>query len=601
MSTPTFAETHNLVAFLEKPTEGEGFEHIVDFLNANPIKYALTIQALVDGKKVIVNEASIRRDLRLDDAEGTACLPNDTIFEELARMGAKTTAWNEFSSTMASVIICLANNQKFNFSKYIFESMLKNLDGGVKKSANMKREGKGFSGVITPLFDTMMVQAAEEKKHKSRRTQRKEIEVPQDESPNEESVPTPFNDPLPSGKDRMQLTELMGRMIDNIDQDKEINLVDETQGRMNDQDMFGFNDLDGDEVVVDDSADKSEEQSVKVPEKEVREVSIVDPVTTAGEVVTTANVRVTTVSTPTTTIDEMTLAQTLIEIKAANLKLIKNCSKITTVTAVVTRPKAKGVVMQEPSETLSPKLIVSFQNPSQHKDKGKEKMVEPERPLKKKEQIMMDELMARDLAAQLQAEMEEEDRAARLKEEEDNIALIESWENTQAMMEADYELAKSLQAQEQGELTIEEKSKLFVELMKKRKKHFAELRAQEKRNKPPTKAQKRNLMSTYLKNMGGFKYTQMKSKTYEEIEKLFEIEMKRVNSFIPMDSEVEKSSMMKAQESSVKRGGAELEQEKAKKQKLDENVEVEVDDFAELKSCLEIVPEDEDDVTVDAT
>ncbi|GJQ95887.1 hypothetical protein Tco_0007026 [Tanacetum coccineum] len=41
---------------------------------------------------------------------------------------SKTTAWNEFSRTMASVIICLATNQKFNFSKYIFESMVKNLD-----------------------------------------------------------------------------------------------------------------------------------------------------------------------------------------------------------------------------------------------------------------------------------------------------------------------------------------------------------------------------------------------------------------------------------------------------------------------------------------
>nr|GEX01523.1 hypothetical protein [Tanacetum cinerariifolium] len=114
MSTPTFAETYNLIAFLEKPTESDGFEHIVDFLNANLIKYALTVspmiytlcikqfwtsakvktvnedvrlQALVDGKKVIVNEASIRRDLRLDDAKGTACLPNAAIFEELARMG----------------------------------------------------------------------------------------------------------------------------------------------------------------------------------------------------------------------------------------------------------------------------------------------------------------------------------------------------------------------------------------------------------------------------------------------------------------------------------------------------------------------------------
>ncbi|GJR05804.1 hypothetical protein Tco_0528788 [Tanacetum coccineum] len=60
-----------------------------------------------------------------------------------------------------------------------------------------------------------------------------------------------------------------------------------------------------------------------------------------------------------------------------------------------------------------------------------------------------------------------------------------------------------------------------------------------------------------------------------------------------MDSKVEKSS--------VKRAGAELEQEKAKKQKLDENVEIEADDSVELKSYLEIVHEDEDDVTVDTT
>ncbi|GKE64518.1 hypothetical protein Tco_1518679, partial [Tanacetum coccineum] len=67
-------------------------------------------------------------DLQLEDAEGVDCLPNSTIFEELTRMGAKTTAWNEFSSTMASAIIYLATNQKFNFSKYIFESMVRNLD-----------------------------------------------------------------------------------------------------------------------------------------------------------------------------------------------------------------------------------------------------------------------------------------------------------------------------------------------------------------------------------------------------------------------------------------------------------------------------------------
>ncbi|GKC35893.1 putative ribonuclease H-like domain-containing protein, partial [Tanacetum coccineum] len=86
----------------------------------------------VDGKKIVVTEASVRRDLQLDDEEGTDCLPNATIFEELTRRGAKTTAWNEFSSIMASAIICLATNQKFNFSKYIFESMVKNLDNAGK-------------------------------------------------------------------------------------------------------------------------------------------------------------------------------------------------------------------------------------------------------------------------------------------------------------------------------------------------------------------------------------------------------------------------------------------------------------------------------------
>ncbi|GJT99773.1 hypothetical protein Tco_1110112 [Tanacetum coccineum] len=123
----------------------------------------------------------------------------------------------------------------------------------------------------------------------------------------------------------------------------------------------------------------------------------------------------------------------------------------------------------------------------------------------------IDENLARSLQAQLEAELIEEERLARKKKEEANIALIESWDNTQAMMEADFELAQRLQTEEQGKITIEERSRLFVELMNKRKKHFAMLRAEEKRRKPPTKAQKRNQMSTYLKNMDGSskRYTSM--------------------------------------------------------------------------------------------
>ncbi|GJS03490.1 hypothetical protein Tco_0319998 [Tanacetum coccineum] len=86
------------------------------------------LDALVDGKKIIITESSVRRDIQLADEEGVDCLPNSTIFEQLTLIGPKTTAWNEFSSTMASAIICLATNQKFKFSKFIFDSMIRNLD-----------------------------------------------------------------------------------------------------------------------------------------------------------------------------------------------------------------------------------------------------------------------------------------------------------------------------------------------------------------------------------------------------------------------------------------------------------------------------------------
>ncbi|GKD63083.1 hypothetical protein Tco_1305191 [Tanacetum coccineum] len=251
MANLKFVDTHNMVAFLSKPTESEGFEQIMDFLNAHPIKYALTINptiyiscieqfwstvkaktingeqqlhALVDEKKVIITESTVRRDLQLEDEKGVDCLPNATIFEQLALMGyekipqqltfykaffspqwkffihivlqclsPKTTTWNKFSSTMASAIIYLATNQKFNFSKFIFKSMIRNqenvsgkflmyprfvqvfldkqLDGmsthnGIyitpshtkKIFGNIRRVGKGFSGRVTSLFPIMVVQ-----------------------------------------------------------------------------------------------------------------------------------------------------------------------------------------------------------------------------------------------------------------------------------------------------------------------------------------------------------------------------------------------------------------------------------------------------------
>nr|GEW85466.1 COP1-interacting protein 7-like [Tanacetum cinerariifolium] len=142
------------------------------------------LQALIDGKKVVITEASIRHELKLNDAEGTLYLPNAVIFKELARMGGKTTSWNEFSSNMETAIICLANNQKFNFSKYILDNLKKNLEAGV------------------PFYMFP-------RKHKPKRKEMKETEVSLTELHTEEHVPTTSNNPLPSGEDHMQLKELM--------------------------------------------------------------------------------------------------------------------------------------------------------------------------------------------------------------------------------------------------------------------------------------------------------------------------------------------------------------------------------------------------------
>ncbi|GJT20495.1 putative ribonuclease H-like domain-containing protein [Tanacetum coccineum] len=368
---------------------------------------------------------------------------------------------------------------------------------------------------------------------------------------------------LGSGEDSLKLLELM-ELCTTI-----------KFGRSDDAGMFDIDDLHGDEVNVDMPVGDNQEQSAK--EREV-DTSVED-------------------SAAPTTIEEITLAQTLIQIKAAKPKVVTTAATTTT----TTRPKARGVVVQEPSEFRTPQEA----QPSMIKDKGKAIMIEPEVPLKRKDQVALDEDLARNLQAQLEAEIIEEEKLARKQEEEANIALIESWDNTQAMMEADFELAQRLQTEEQGEITIEERSRLFVELMNKRKKHFAMLRAEEKRRKPPTKAQKRNQMSTYLKNMGGYKHNQLKSKSYEEIQKMFDNEMRRVNTFIPMDSEVVKSK--KGTEESSKGTEDELESDKSKKaesksskrqrmeddKETDEHEEVEEDDEAELKKHLVIVKDDE--------
>ncbi|GJT80925.1 hypothetical protein Tco_1055267, partial [Tanacetum coccineum] len=192
--------------------------------------------------------------------------------------------------------------------------------------------------------------------------------------------------------------------------------------------------------------------------------------------------------------------------------------------------------------------------------------------MSKKELLRLDE----ELAFKLQAEEEEEERLAREKAQQ---------------------LAQRLQAQDQDELTDEEKARLFVQFLEQRRKHFAAKRAEEKRNKPPIRAQQR----IYLKNMEGWMPKSLKNKSFDNIQELFNKAIKMVNTFVDYKTELVEKSSKKAEakiahEISLKRAGEELEQESSKKQKLEEDKE-----FKELNQYMEIVSDDGDDVTIDAT
>nr|GEU64159.1 hypothetical protein [Tanacetum cinerariifolium] len=173
--TQTFIDTHNMVAYLSKS------DRTVAVKSSNDIT---RLQAIVDKKRVVVTEAAIKDALHLVDAEGVDCLPNEEIFTELARMGyekpttkltfykaffssqwkflihiilqsmsAKRTSWNEFSSTMNQL-----GDLSTHSTKYISPALTQ------KVFANMRRVGKGCSGVETPLFEGMIA-AREPKNH----------------------------------------------------------------------------------------------------------------------------------------------------------------------------------------------------------------------------------------------------------------------------------------------------------------------------------------------------------------------------------------------------------------------------------------------------
>nr|GEW15950.1 hypothetical protein [Tanacetum cinerariifolium] len=194
MARLQFCDYHNMVASLEKSEHNINFHPMVDFIEASPLRYTLTVKptvyvshirqfwstarietteegtqilATVDGIHRTVTESSLRINLKLRDEEGISNLPNTELFKNLTLMGynistnqkftfqkgqfshqwkylihtimqcisPKSTRFNEFSSNITTALVCLATNRTYNFSKMIFDGQVKNV--------NNKGEGSG--------------------------------------------------------------------------------------------------------------------------------------------------------------------------------------------------------------------------------------------------------------------------------------------------------------------------------------------------------------------------------------------------------------------------------------------------------------------------
>ncbi|GJV13562.1 hypothetical protein Tco_1355103 [Tanacetum coccineum] len=603
------------------------------------------ITATIDGKVKVVFEASIRRHLKLEDSDGISTLSTVEIFEQLALMGSKNTAWEQFSSNIATAIICLATNRTFNFSKLIFEAMVKNLDSKTKflmypifiqiflnkhkrlllphkriyiaptltqkLFSNMKRASKGYTGMDTPLFQTMLVQGQTlqgegptipvESHHTP--TSSPSTSQPTTSSPSmpathvaKEAALMPHDSPIArvhspgSGEGSLTLNELMtygtaytkliikvkklehkvkaikarrkvglvisddeddledpskqGRKIAQIDEDEGITLVQmgaQTQGRSDEDIMCVTSVYDYPEGFIGPSIS----------------ITIVELVTTCGEGVSTARAIPEEVSTIEPDMD-VTLTEALVDL----LKSGKKKSQ---------KPKARGISFQDPEEVVRREVISPPVSKIFAKDKGKAIMTEPEKPLKKKDQIQSDEELALRLHAQEQAKFKRLQKERAAQEEASRAVIYEEMDNIQAMIEAE------------------------------RKRFFAAQREVEQMSKPPTKTQIRNRMCTYLKNMGRYKHNQLKGKSYEDIQKPFDKTYKHVNSFVPMASnDKEKGSEKKAGGSrkktfAKKRAGKKQSKESSKRQKMEDDAEKE-----EVRAYLDIILGDDVAISVES-
>ncbi|GKC64875.1 hypothetical protein Tco_1097473 [Tanacetum coccineum] len=273
-------------------------------------------------------------------------------------------------------------------------------------------------------------------------------------------------------------------------------------------------------------------------EREEKEVSTEDVVSTDKEKVSTDRSKVSTGRSRVSTDKEEVSTDRLDEDDEIIAQVLLNMSQA----KAVSREKEKGVKLKDVEETERPRPTSTRSllplkpllkiNP---KDKGKKKTEEedesdteskgiPEAE-KKFKQLARDEEMAR----KVQEDWEAEEEVKKLAEEEAiKTALSNEYDFIQARIEADRLLVLRLQDEEREQFIVEERAKFLHDTIAAQRRFLAEQRAVAIRNRPPIRTQLRNQMMTYWKHVGNKKHSDLKNKTFEEIQALYE-KVKRFN------------------------------------------------------------------------
>nr|GEZ96728.1 hypothetical protein [Tanacetum cinerariifolium] len=495
------------------------------------------LQALVDKKKVVITEASIRDVLRLDDAEGIECLPNEEIFAELARMGyekpsikltfykasfssqwkfliltiqqcmsTKRTSWNEFSSSMASVVICLSSGKGFSrVETPLFEGMIVEQQVTEGDADEVHDEGVLAVGVVTEG----VVSTADDKLE--RRNKLKVLKLKRLKRVRSAQRIDTLDDTV------MDDVSKQGRIIRNIDANEDVVLEDAKDVVTDAKDDENAN-IQGRTAESQAQIYKIDlEHANKVLNMQDKEESKPTELQEAVDVVTTAKIITEVVTAASTTITAADISIPTATIAAAP-----------TLTAAPSR-RTKGVVIRDPEESTSASTIIHFESKS--KDKGKGILVEEPKPLKKQAQIKQDEKYAKELEAELNRTID--------------------WDE------------------------------VINHVNKKPKEDNAVKRYQAIEKKPQTEAQARKNMMIYLKNVAGIKMDYFKGMNYDDIRPVFE---KYFDSNVAFLQKI-KEQMDEEDSRALKRLNESKKEKAAKKQKLEEEVE-------ELKRHLQIVPND---------